>query len=112
MMRFTEARGVSFPLSAFRVADPEVDESWYYEDWVDTAESQEVLRYQEHTFADYLQHVRQQAGVSRLLLKLVSPFIQKQIARDSPYYGKAPAVSSESNWALVCETFGLKPDQR
>jgi nucleoside-diphosphate-sugar epimerase len=111
-MGIGEARGIPFPPSAFRIADPEVDESWYYEDWVDTKESQEVLRYQQHTFADYLQHIRAQTVTSRRLLKLIRPLVRRRVVKASPYFGKEPTVSSESLWSIFCETFDMDPDQR
>jgi len=106
-----DARGTAIPASAFRVADPDVDDSWYYEDWIDTRESQEILQYQRYTFADYLALVKKQAGFSRYALKMIFPLIKSRILKDSPYYGKPAAVSSESVWELVCKTFGLDPDR-
>jgi nucleoside-diphosphate-sugar epimerase len=112
MQKIGEARGLVIPESAFRVADPDVDESWYYEDWVDTTESQRVLNYQQHTFADYLNYMRKQAGWRRNLLKLFAPLIRRQVVKDSPYYGKPAVVDSRSVYDLVRETFGLVADQQ
>lgn len=106
------ARGVAIPPSAFRAAAPEVDDSWYYEDWVDTRKSQEVLQYQRCTFADYVQHIRRRTKFTRPFLRLLSPLVRGQVVKDSPYYGKPPDVSRESVWSLVCKTFGLDPDQQ
>lgn len=110
--RIGAARGVSMPASAFRTADPDVDESWYYEDWVDTRESQEVLEYQRYSFAAHLQHLRRQTRFSRPFLRLISPLVRGQIVKDSPYYGRPPAVSRDSVWSLVCKTFDLDPNQQ
>lgn len=42
-----EVMGIgALPDSAFRQCDPAVDESWYYEDWVDTTEVESLLCYQ------------------------------------------------------------------
>ena len=107
-----QARGISFPPSAFRIADPDVDESWYYEDWVDTTESQEILGYQRHSFPGYLAHLRQQTRFSRPVLKLLRPLVHRQVVKESPYYGKEQVASRESFWSVACQTFGLDPDQR
>jgi nucleoside-diphosphate-sugar epimerase len=107
-----EARGIHFPPSAFRLAHPDVDESWYYEDWVDVGDSQEILRYQQHSFADYLRRLRKQARFSRPLLRAIRPVVHRQVVKESPYYGKEPVLSEESFWTVVCQSFGLEPHQR
>lgn len=107
-----QARGIPFPPAAFRRADPDVDASWYYEDWVDTRESQQILQYQEHTFADYLRYIRQQTKYTRPLLKLVHPLVRRRVVKESPYYEEGPIVSSERMWLLICDMFDLDPNQR
>jgi nucleoside-diphosphate-sugar epimerase len=107
-----DVRGIPFPESAFRLADPDLDDSWYYEDWVDTSESQEILIYQSHSFADYLQLIRQQTKYSRPLLRLARPLIFRQVVKQSPFYGKSPEISSESFWSVICNAFDLDPNQR
>lgn len=106
----TDARGISIPESAFRQADPMVDDSWYYEDFVDTTESQAVLNYQQHTFADHLAHIRKRAGFMRYVLRVLSPIIQRQIVKDSRYYGKPPEIDSATVWERVCESFDIPLD--
>lgn len=109
MAAMGEARGIAIPPSAFRLANPDLDESWYYEDWVDTRESQEILQYQQHRFADTLAYIKEQSGIRRHLLKLLSRLIGRQVVKQSPYYGQPPKVSSETVWKLVCQTFEIDP---
>ncbi|UCG26424.1 MAG: NAD(P)-dependent oxidoreductase [Chloroflexota bacterium] len=107
-----QARGIPFPPSAFRLVDPNVDASWYYEDWVDTRESQEIPQYQNHTFADYLQHIRRQTRFARPLLRLFQPLVRRRVAKESPYYEEGPVVAGERMWPLICEMFDVDPNQR
>ncbi len=81
-----EALGLRpIPKAAFRRADPACDAAWYAEDWVDTGPSQAALNYQRHSFADYLDFMRSQAGLSRYLLRLLAPMIARRLASQSPF---------------------------
>lgn len=108
MMRtLGEARGVAIPQSAYRTAHPDVDESWYFEDWVDTSESQRVLQYQQHTLADYLAYMHQQSGWQRHLLRLFQPLIRRYILKESPYYGKPVTPDPTPMAQLIRDTFNM-----
>jgi nucleoside-diphosphate-sugar epimerase len=72
------------PESAFK--QPKNDDEWYYTDWLDTEESQQLLQYQKHTFEDYLEEAKKAAGFKRHLAKLFSGQAMKQILQASPYY--------------------------
>jgi len=54
-------------------------------DWMDTDESQAILRYQSRTFDDYLRYMRARAGLLRPLLTLLRPLARRWIAGKSPY---------------------------
>ena len=54
-------------------------------DWMDTEESQAILRYQSRTFDDYLRDMRTRAGLLRPLLTLLRPLARRWIAGKSPY---------------------------
>lgn len=60
----------------------------YMMDWVDTSESQRVLQYQRHTFADVLADIRAVVGWRRHLLSAIRPLARWYVLRMSPYYGK------------------------
>ena len=76
-----EAKGVAPPpAEAYRMADPEVDASWYFEDHVDTTESQRVLQYQNHTFEEYADEIRVR-GFKRLMMKADRTDDQEEDAR-------------------------------
>ena len=57
-----KALGVgSMRIDAYRAVDPDVDEAFYYEDWMDTAEAQSLLQFQVHTLDDWRREL--EAGV-------------------------------------------------
>ncbi len=102
-----EARGVpSPPIEAFRMADPEVDESWYFEDWVDATESQAVLDYQNHTLDEYYGDIRV-SGFTRLMMKALSKTIAKKMLEPSLYYGKPRVPDPTPMRKVIAEGFGL-----
>ena len=104
-----KVRGLAtLPDSAYRQADPKVDESWYYEDWIDTSISQKVLNYQTHTFEEYLKTLQKNVGMQRHFLKLIAPLITKKLLKDSPFYGKAEVIDSRPFWEVVCEVFEVR----
>ncbi len=107
MRAILAARGLPpLPDSSFRRADPAVDDAWYFEDTVDTTESQRLLDYQRHTFDDYLDAVRRSAGASRHLLRVVGPLVVRGMVRRSPYQGTDPSrPDARSVWEHVCELF-------
>lgn len=78
------------PEEAYLQADPERDESWFYVDWMDTAEGEALLQYQRHEPEDYFRALAKQMGILRPLARLASPLVRRKMARLSPFYkGKA-----------------------
>ncbi len=58
----------------------------YSTDWLDTEESQRLLRYQRYTFDDIMQQLTRIVGYQRKLTALVRPVARWWILRLSPYY--------------------------
>ena len=58
----------------------------YATDWVDTDESQALLRYQRHTFDDIAEAIAASLGWKRRLASAASPLARAAILRLSPYY--------------------------
>lgn len=58
---------------------------YFYGDWVDTAESQRLLRFQRHSLDDILAARSASVGFRRWLLRPVAPLVNAMIARRSPY---------------------------
>jgi nucleoside-diphosphate-sugar epimerase len=55
-------------------------------DWLDTAESQQVLHFQRHTLDDYVADVRAALGLKRLAVIALRPLIRRHLLRLSPNY--------------------------
>ncbi|MAT41835.1 MAG: hypothetical protein CL609_05800 [Anaerolineaceae bacterium] len=107
-----QARGLkAIPDRYFRNPDPLVDEAWYYEDWVNTAESQLLLDYQKHSFNDYLNELKKQEKIGPgWLMNLMSPLVLKQLTKQSPYDRDQDSLDTLSHWQIVCKVFGIPID--
>jgi nucleoside-diphosphate-sugar epimerase len=55
-------------------------------DWLDTAESQRVLRFQKRTFQDYLDDLRRVLGPRRYATAALRPILRRRLLGISPYY--------------------------
>jgi nucleoside-diphosphate-sugar epimerase len=53
----------------------------YYTAWMDTAESQEILRYQRHGFADYQREMRERLRYARWLVAPAAPLVLRALRR-------------------------------
>lgn len=83
--KILNAMGVGMlPESAFRVATK--PDEWYYTDWVDTTESQQLLQYQNHTYDQYISDLQRTIGFKRHLARLFRSLTQKRLLALSPYY--------------------------
>jgi nucleoside-diphosphate-sugar epimerase len=80
-----EGMGIGMlPDSAFRVATS--PEEYYYTDWLDTKESQQLLEYQSRSFEDYIEEMKSQLGIMRHLARLFKGQSRKRVLGVSPYY--------------------------
>jgi nucleoside-diphosphate-sugar epimerase len=105
------ARRIStFPKTAYRQSDPDVDESWYCEDWIDTAESQEILAYQRHTMDDYVRELRRAMGARDYLIAAIFPLVRGRVLKVSPYHDKPFVPDATPMWQAVATHFGLEGD--
>jgi nucleoside-diphosphate-sugar epimerase len=76
---FFAAMGMKpLPERAFATTD-------YVTDWLDTAESQRLLRYQRHDLAGIAAAIAANLGWRRRLLPVVAPLVRRAILRMSPY---------------------------
>ncbi|MEZ4454872.1 MAG: NAD(P)-dependent oxidoreductase [Nannocystaceae bacterium] len=95
--RYQRALGLDpFPDDAYATPDDAVDGSWYFEDWMDTRESQALLRFQRHTFDDYLAALTRANRIPALLLRPFAGPIGRRICRESRYHGR-PAAPLEAS---------------
>ena len=77
----------NLPTEVFRNPSPDNDAAFYYEEWMDTTESQALLDFQKHTIQDWENEMRQGVGMlRRSLVTMVSPLARFFFARTSPHY--------------------------
>jgi len=60
----------------------------YVVDWLDTAESQRLLKYQRHTFDEIVAEIAALLGWKRFFVPLARPFVRHSILKMSPYWKK------------------------
>ena len=58
----------------------------YVTDWLDTEESQRLLRYQRHTFDEIVAEVAALLGWKRFFVPFARPFVRRSILKLSPYW--------------------------
>ncbi|HSB95453.1 MAG TPA: NAD(P)-dependent oxidoreductase [Spongiibacteraceae bacterium] len=77
-----KTRGIEgIPRSAFKPGQP-----LFFGDWLDTKESQALLKFQRHSLQDFYAWATKKAGIKRYLIKLIAPLARKEILKQSPYY--------------------------
>lgn len=72
------------PRTAFKPGPP-----LFFGDWLDTTESQALLKFQRHTLDDFYAWARKRTGLKRYLMKAISPLARREILKLSPYYRAA-----------------------
>ncbi|HRF87300.1 MAG TPA: sugar nucleotide-binding protein, partial [Pseudomonadales bacterium] len=75
--RVTQHQFLSAALNAMGITLPRdmLGSDRYYTSWMDTAESQDILQFQQHSFADYQADLRQRLRWSRLIMKPLAPLV-------------------------------------
>lgn len=85
--RTFDAIGIGMlPESAFLI--PRCKEDYFHTDWMDTTESQALLKYQTRTLDDYLKELKKGLGFRRHLARLAKPIAKRKVLSMSPYYRK------------------------
>ncbi|MFC1696963.1 NAD-dependent epimerase/dehydratase family protein [Nanoarchaeota archaeon] len=60
----------------------------FYTDWMDTKESQKLLKFQRYTYDDYLHELVQEVGWRKFLIRILRPIIRIWLLRKSVYFKK------------------------
>ncbi|OLS12625.1 MAG: 3-beta hydroxysteroid dehydrogenase/isomerase family [Promethearchaeota archaeon CR_4] len=68
----------------------------YYLDWLDTTESQRMLKFQQVTYDDYVQSMVKGLGAKRYIIKLMRPMIRKKLLKSSKYWQAFQANQKEA----------------
>lgn len=63
--------------------------AYFFGDWLDTAESQALLRFQRHSLEDILNELKTNIGWKRWLLWMGRPVVRQMLKRGSPHLQKA-----------------------
>jgi len=58
----------------------------YHTDWLDTTESQQLLKYQRYTFDDYIRDITRVVGYRRYFIKVLRLLIRWILLKQSPYF--------------------------
>ncbi|MCX7681410.1 MAG: SDR family NAD(P)-dependent oxidoreductase [Anaerolineae bacterium] len=66
-------------------------------DWMDTTESQRLLRYQQRDLSDYAREMATLMGYRRHLVRALRPFIRARLLRKSPYF-QANRARGHMDW--------------
>ena len=85
LSKLLEGMGVGMlPDSAFRIATK--PEEYFYTDWLDTEESQQLLQFQSRSFEDYIEEMKSQLGIKRYAARLFRGQARKRMLDASQYY--------------------------
>ncbi len=83
--RLFQALGIGMVCEkAFRVPKDESD--YWYTDFMDTDESQRLLKFQRHSFDHYIEDLKRAFGWRRIFTRPLGPIIRLWIVKYSPYY--------------------------
>jgi UDP-glucose 4-epimerase len=88
--RILEAIGVGM------LPDDCFSENQFCTDWLDTTESQRVLRFQSRDLDDYIKDMAGMLGIRVPLIKLFRPFVRAWLLRQSPYLARERPRSAEA----------------
>jgi nucleoside-diphosphate-sugar epimerase len=98
------AQGMAGVLPAGRPGDPNKDDEWYLNDWMDVTRAQQLLKFQHHSWPDMLAEIREQAGWKRYPMRLVAP-VARQFMRRQAAYRKVPGQYADV-WEALRAGFG------
>jgi nucleoside-diphosphate-sugar epimerase len=101
------AMGLSLPAEhAFRPnPDPSRNEGWFYESWMDTTQSEQLLRFQRVSHDDFMDELRRLKRRQRILLAPLRPIVSRAMTSASPYVGKKAITPGPTLWDDICTVF-------
>jgi len=100
----TRAMGLGGGRSAGRPGDPASATGWFTTDWMDTARSQDVLAFQQHSLPALFDEIRAAVGWRRWLLWVIGPVVRAGMRSRSPYRDQ-PGTFADP-WGAVARKWG------
>jgi nucleoside-diphosphate-sugar epimerase len=98
------AQGMVGVLPAGRPGNPNDDDAWYLNDWMDVSRAQQLLKFQHHSWPDMLAEIREQTGWKRYPMRLVAPMARQFVKRQAAYR-KVPGQYADV-WTALRAEFG------
>lgn len=80
------AHGMPGAMPPGRPGDPDSDDGWYPNDWMDVTHAQEVLKFQQHSWPDMLTEIRQRAGWQHYPRRVIAPMARQFVKRQAAYH--------------------------
>ncbi|MGB5704218.1 MAG: NAD(P)-dependent oxidoreductase [Polyangiales bacterium] len=103
------AVGLSVPHEeAFRPApDPNDRAGWFYECWMDTGQSEQLLGFQRITHDAFMDELRKEHRARRMALAPIRPFATWGLTKSSPYTGKNAIKPGPTVWDDICRVYDV-----
>jgi len=100
------ARGLSGLATAVRArpGNPESDDDWFINCWMDVTRAQEVLSFQHHSWPDMLAEMRAKAAWRRYPARLAAPLVRTLAKRQSAYRNWPGEYANP--WAAIRMRYG------
>lgn len=93
--------------SASLPGDPDDDHGWSFTGWFDTAESQHLLGYQQHSWADTLAWLAEAQGRSRTVLRALGPVLRPALRTALALQRRVDRRGRYADpWALIARKYG------
>lgn len=102
---------MGLPLPPERAFRPNPDlsrnEGWFYESWMDTTQSEQLLSFQRVTHEAFMAELRRLKRPQRLLLAPLRPIVSRAMSSASPYLGKKAITPGPTLWDDICAVFDV-----
>lgn len=99
-----EAMGIKGGLPIGRPGNPDDPTAWFATDWMDTARSQQVLGFQQHSWPQLLADTRANTGLKRFPIGLAAPLIRRFLRSKSAYRDYPGHLADP--WAAIAKKWG------
>jgi nucleoside-diphosphate-sugar epimerase len=95
--------GVAAALQA-RPGNPDSDDDWFLNCWMDVSRAQEALSFQHYSWPDMLGEMRSRAGWRRVPMRLVGPLARSMLKRQCAYRHSSGEYADP--WSALRDRYG------